>query len=262
MAIITTEIPGVSSATTPTTNPSAWRVGTVTDIRTEAPNLRSFCFSFETPVKHDAGQHYEIRLTSPDGYQAARLYSAAMPANGTSNMLELTIMLMPGGEVSPYLFDHVKEGSQLEIRGPLGRYFVWEPAQEGPVLLIGGGSGVVPLRAMRLAHQQAGSQVEMRLLYSARTYQSMAYKYEFFPATGEPAGDVTMTFTEQAPQGWQGYSKRIDKEIITKMLSLYRADPHVYICGPTPMVEAASQLLVAQGLDPGRISTERFGSTG
>src|SRR5947209_4889516 len=150
MVTIITAFRGRNNGMSPTINPSDWRVGTVTQIIPEATGLRSYTFSFNTSVKHDAGQHYEIRLTAEDGYQAARLYSAAMPANGTSNMLQLTIALMPNGELSPYIFNHIKVGSQLEIRGPLGRHFIWTSGAADPVLLVGGGTGVVPLRAMRL----------------------------------------------------------------------------------------------------------------
>lgn len=257
----------MSNATTPTSepaetvNPSEWRAGTVTGIVHEAPGLRSFMFEFDAPVKHDAGQHYEIRLTAEDGYQAARLYSAAMPANDTSNMLQLTIALMPNGEVSTYLFNSVKPGSQLEIRGPLGRYFIWTPERTEPVLLIGGGSGVVPLRAMRLARQQAASQAPMKLLYSVRTYWDMAYKYELFPRGGQPADDVVITFTEAAPEGWDGYSRRIDAAMVDELLAGFAQKPRAYVCGPTPFVEHVTGLLVQAGLDPGTVSAERFGST-
>ncbi len=181
MATITMETLGVNSVTTPTIKPTDWRLATVTRIRTEAPGLRSYTFEFESPISHDAGQHYEIRLTAEDGYQAARLYSAAMPANGTGHTLELTVALMPHGEVSTYLFNQVTSGTKLELRGPLGRYFVWEPHQTEPILLVGGGVGVAPLRAIRLAHQQACADCPIRLLYSARSYADMAYKYELFP---------------------------------------------------------------------------------
>lgn len=262
MDTIITETPGVSNDTTLTFNPSAWRVGTVTEVRPEAPGLRSYTFSFDTPVKHDAGQHYEIRLTAADGYQAARLYSAAMPANGTSNMLQLTIALMPNGEVSSYIFRSVKPGSQIEIRGPLGRYFVWTPEQKNPVLLIGGGSGVVPLRAMRLSHQQAAAKTPIMLLYSVRSYLDMAYKYELFPPGGEPAHDVLMTFTKDPPNEWQGYARRINASMLDEVLASYPSKPRIYVCGPTPMVESVTQLLVQLGLDAATISAERFGSTG
>lgn len=256
----------MSSVTTPTSRkrplPTDWRVGTVTHIRTEAPGLRSYTFEFDTPVQHEAGQHYEIRLTAPDGYQAARLYSAAMPANGTGHTLCLTIALMAYGEVSPYIFNHVHSGSQLEIRGPLGKYFTWTPAVSDPLLLIGGGTGVVPLRAIRIAHQHECANVPIKLLYSVKNYYDMAYKTELFPMHGLPPHDVTLTFTEQAPAGWGGYTRRIDAPMVKEVLAGYEQTPKTYVCGPTPFVEAASNLLVAAGIDPATIKTERFGPTG
>jgi ferredoxin-NADP reductase len=237
-------------------------VGTVTHIRMEAPGLRSYTFQFDTPVKHYAGQHYEIRLTSPDGYQAARLYSAAIPANGTGMVLQLTIANMPFGEVSPYIFNHVHSGSQLEIRGPLGGYFNWTMKENAPLLLVGGGTGVVPLRAIRMAHMQECAGVPLKLLYSVKNWYDMAYKYELCPAHAGCPDDVIMTFTEQAPDGWKGYSRRIDADMIKDVLARFNTAPHVYVCGPTPFVEAVSNLLVAAGLDPLTIKTERFGPTG
>jgi len=238
-----------------------WRVGTVTSIMPEATNLRSYCFAFEEVVRHAPGQHYELRLTSPDGYQAARLYSAAMPANGTSNMLQLTIALMPDGEVSPYIFDQVHVGSQLEIRGPLGRYFMWTPDVGRPVLLIGGGTGIIPLRAIRLAQQQECCEEPMKLLYSVKAYEYMPYKYELFPRTGRPHEDTIITFTDKTPSGWNGYTRRIDSDMIAEVLQSMPKNPLVYVCGPTPMVESAADALVAAGIDPHSIKTERFGPT-
>jgi ferredoxin-NADP reductase len=255
------EIPGASNAMIQTSNPSEWRVGTVRGIRIETPWLRSYSFSFDSPIKHEAGQHYEIRLTAPDGYQAARLYSAAMPANGTSNMLQLTIGLMPDGEISPYVFNNVSVGSQLEIRGPLGNYFVWKPSQTDAVLLIGGGTGVIPLRCMRLMHQYAATDSPMQLLYTVDSYQDMAFKYELFPEHGEPPEDVTFTFTGQAPDGWAGYNRRIDEQMLLEVLQALPLVPKVYVCGPTPMVESVTGLLVKVGISPDRISAERFGPT-
>ncbi|MDB5163695.1 MAG: oxidoreductase [Candidatus Saccharibacteria bacterium] len=251
----------MSSDTILTFKPTDWRVGTVTEVLPEALGLRSYAFTFDAPIKHDAGQHYEIRLTAKDGYQAARLYSAAMPANGSSNMLQLTIALMPRGEVSSYIFNNVKTGSQLEIRGPFGRHFIWTPKVADPVLLVGGGTGVIPLRAMRLQHQQASCQTPMKLLYSTDSYTDMPYKYELFPHTGVPAADVTITFTEQAPHGWKGYDRRIDTVMIRQMLMDLPKNPLAYVCGPTPMVETAIQALLEAGLDPAKIKAERFGST-
>jgi ferredoxin-NADP reductase len=261
MATIIMETLGVSNVMTPTTKATDWRVGTVTHIRPEASGLRSYTFSFDSAVKHFAGQHYEIRLTAADGYQATRLYSAAMPANGSSNTLQLTIAIMPRGEVSSYIFNRVKTGSQLEIRGPLGRYFILEPEETHPILLVGGGTGVVPLRAMRIEHQQCCSNVPMKLLYSVKTYQDMAYKYELFPPLGDPARDVAMTFTAESPKGWDGYSRRIDASMLREVLTTFQSHPYVYVCGPTQMVESVSQQLVKLGLAPSTIKVERFGST-
>jgi ferredoxin-NADP reductase len=246
---------------TRTTKPTDWRVGTVTQIRPEAPGLRSYTFAFDTPVKHEAGQHYEIRLTAADGYQAARLYSAAMPANGTSNMLQLTIALMPAGEVSSYIFNHVAVGSKLEIRGPLGGYFVWKPDQTDAVLLVGGGTGVIPLRCIRLAHQYAASTAPMKLLYTVQSYPDMAYKYELFPENGEPSDDVIVTFSAQAPDDWNGYARRIDQPMLMAVLADLPISVKVYVCGPTPLVETVTQLLVRMGVNPNTISAERFGPT-
>ena len=246
---------------TQTYKPTDWRVGTVTQIIPEAPGVRSYCFSFDSPIMHYAGQHYEIRLTAEDGYQAARLYSAAMPANGTSNMLQLTIALMADGEVSSYIFSAVTIGSQLEIRGPLGGYFVWEPQNTSPILLVGGGTGIVPLRAIRLQHQQADASTQLTLLYSVKTYPYMPYKYELFPRVGDPPSDVVITFTEETPQGWSGYKRRIDAAMIRDVLQAYKADPEIYVCGSTPMVESVTRKFVEAGIDPSKIKAERFGAT-
>jgi ferredoxin-NADP reductase len=261
MATITTGILGVNKGTTRTSSAGAWRIGKVTQIVPEAVGLRSYTFAFDSPVKHDAGQHYEIRLTAEDGYQAARLYSAAMPANGSSNMLQLTIALMPYGEVSPYIFNYLKIGDQVEIRGPLGRYFVWTPGRRGPVLLVGGGTGVIPLRCMRLEHQQSGSAVPLKLLYSVRTYYDMPYKYELFPKLGQPMPDVAITFTEQSPDGWKGYRGRINSKMLRTALLSFPDSPRAYVCGPTPFVESVTRQLVKLGLDSSLIAAERFGPT-
>jgi ferredoxin-NADP reductase len=255
------EIPGVSNDTTQTTSTSDWHIGTVTSIRPEAPGLKTFTFTFDEPIQHSAGQHYEIRLTAENGYQAARLYSAAMPANGTGNTLQLTIALMPDGEVSPYLFQNVSVGDQLELRGPLGRYFVWEQSISRPIFLIGGGTGVVPLRAMRLAHQQACMDCPIKLLYSVKSYEAMAYKYELFPVHGLPPEDVFMTFTKSPPPGWKGFTGRIDAAILQELLGCFDEPPIIYVCGPTPMVESVSQLLVSLKADSNDIRTERFGAS-
>lgn len=243
-------------------NPTDWRVGTVRQIRVEASGVRTYTFAFDEPINHDSGQHYEIRLTAEDGYQAARLYSAATPASGQSNMLQLTIALMPYGEVSPYIFNHVGIGDQLEIRGPLGRYFVWTKDQTEPVLLIGGGTGVIPLRAILTEHMMAKMKSPMVLLYSARDYHDMLYKNELIPQRPERDPNIILTFTDRAPRDWPGYQRRIDAEMINEVLKRFGSQPTCYVCGPTPMVEAVTQLLVKAGIAPERIKAERFGPTG
>lgn len=239
-----------------------WRVATVQQVRVEAPGVRTYMFSFDDPVQHVSGQHYEVRLTAEDGYQAARLYSAASPAGGNSKMLQLTVALMPYGEVSPYLFRNAKVGTQFEIRGPLGRYFAWMPEQTEPILLIGGGTGIIPLRAIWHEHMMAQAKSKIALMYSAGTYSDVIYKYELFPSNEAMPSDVFITFTEQAPRGWSGHRGRIDAGMIDELLKRVGGQPTCYVCGPTPFVEAASRLLVDAHVPEANIRAERFGPTG
>jgi ferredoxin-NADP reductase len=262
MGTTTMAIPGVNSDMTATASPTDWRVGTVQQIRVEAPGVRTYVFMFDGPVQHLSGQHYEIRLTAEDGYQAARLYSAAAPAGGQSGVLQLTIALMPHGEVSSYIYNHVRSGSQLEIRGPLGRYFVWRPEQTEPVLLIGGGTGVIPLRSMLIEHMMRESAAEMVLLYSATTYQDTLFKYDLMPERADMPGKVILTFSERAPRGWNGYARRVDEMMLREVLERFTESPACYVCGPTPFVEVVTGLLVNAGIDAARIRAERFGPTG
>jgi len=259
MDTITTETLGERSDIMAITKPTSWRIGTVVSILSEAPGLRSYTFRFEDKVQHDAGQHYEIRLTAEDGYQAARLYSAAMPANGTSNTLQLTLALMPSGEVSPYIFSDVNVGDQLEIRGPFGGHFVWNSTIRRPILLVGGGTGIIPLRAIRLSHQQCCADEDIQLLYSVKSYDDMAYKYELFPRNGTPADDITITFTGPPPKGWKGHTGRINETMLEQALYSFSTPPITYVCGPTPMVESITQMLVRIGQDEDDIKAERFG---
>ena len=184
-----------------------------------------------------------------------------MPANGTSNMLQLTIALMDYGEISPYLFKFVKTGSQIEIRGPFGKHFVRESNKSTPLLLIGAGTGVVPLRAMRLEHQYENSKVPIRLLYSVKSHFDMAYKYKLLPREGDPPMDVEITFTRQSPDDWKGNKGRINTGLINKTLETYADIPMAYICGPTPFVESVAGLLIEAGQPAEMIKTERFGAT-
>lgn len=260
MATIITATPGVSSDMTPTSNePSEWFPATITRIIQETPTVKTFRFALPHPVQHLAGQHYEIRLTAPDGYQAARLYSAASVAAG-DNHLELTVALLPNGEVSPYMHQVATAGTQVEIRGPLGKFFVWDPAQSTPVLLIAGGSGVVPMRCILQAHQRSKSTAPIHLLYSARTYSEIIYKNDLL-RDKTLAKHTTITVTDEHPVGWQGKTGRIDQAMVQEMLAQLPSNPVCYLCGTTPFVEAMATVLVALGIPAEQIKAERFGAT-
>jgi ferredoxin-NADP reductase len=230
-----------------------WQIATVADIRVETPGAKTLTLELPDWPGHRAGQHVDLRLTAEDGYQAQRSYSIASgPEDGA---LELTIERVEDGEVSTYLTDELRTGDQFELRGPIGGYFVWDGADPAPVLLIGGGSGVVPLRSMLRHHRALGSKVEMRLLLSARTLEDVIYRDEL-----QDAG-ATITLTRgPAPEGWTGFTRRIDREMLAAVAQ--GAGSHTYVCGPTPFVEEAARLLVEDGHDPSRVYTERFGPTG
>jgi ferredoxin-NADP reductase len=204
---------------------------------------------------HRAGQHVDVRLTAEDGYQAQRSYSiASAPTDG----LELTVERLEDGEVSPYLVDEAREGDQLELRGPIGGYFVWEADDPAPVLLVGGGSGVVPLTAMARHRAREGATAPMRLLYSSRTWEDVIYRDEL-----ETLGlEVVHTLTRQQPPGWTGYARRIDDDMLREVAFPAGDGPKVFVCGSTRFVDAAADGLVRLGYDPIWIRTERFGATG
>jgi ferredoxin-NADP reductase len=204
---------------------------------------------------HRAGQHVDVRLTAEDGYQAQRSYSiASAPTDG----LELTVERLEDGEVSPYLVDEAREGDQLELRGPIGGYFVWEADDPAPVLLVGGGSGVVPLTAMARHRAREGATAPMRLLYSSRTWEDVIYRDEL-----ETLGlEVVHTLTREQPPGWAGYARRIDDDMLREVAFPAGDGPKVFVCGSTRFVDAAADGLVRLGYDPGWIRTERFGATG
>jgi ferredoxin-NADP reductase len=199
-----------------------------------------------------------VRLTAEDGYQAERSYSIASAPEAP---LAITVERLDDGEVSPYLTDELRPGDRLELRGPIGGYFVWEDADGGPLLLIGGGSGVVPLRAMLRHHEAVGSSVPVRLLYSARSLDDVIYRDELMQLAADADVDVRFTLTRMQPPDWHGYSRRIDRELLDDVSWPPTDDPLVYICGPTPFVETAAAALVASGHRPERIRTERFGAT-
>jgi ferredoxin-NADP reductase len=204
---------------------------------------------------HRAGQHADVRLTAEDGYRAERSYSLAAPEDG--ERVELTVENIEDGEVSPYLTGEARAGDEIEIRGPVGGYFVWNADYPGPVLLVGGGSGVVPLMAMI---RQRG-RVPTDLLYSARTLEDVIYREELERLAGNGL-DVHLTLTRSQPEGWTGYSRRVDAGLLAEVAPPPEARPLCFVCGPTPFVEAVSLALVELGHDPGLVKTERFGPTG
>jgi len=209
---------------------------------------------------HRAGQHVDLRLTAADGYQAQRSYSIASAPEETS--LALTVERLAGGEVSPYLVDELRIGDELELRGPVGGYFVWEASLGGPLLLVAGGSGIVPFRSM-LRHRSAiGSTVPVSLLYSARSLASLIYRNEIMKIAAQDGIDLSVTLTGEQPAGWQGYGRRIDRDMLAEVGWPPGEQPLAYVCGPTGFVEAAASALVDLGHDPGRIRTERFGGIG
>ena len=239
-----------------------WQAGKVTAIRTETPQTKSFTLVLPLWMPHQPGQHYDVRLTAPDGYQTERSYSVASEPERRGE-IELTVERIADGEVSPYLHDVIVPGDLLEVRGPVGGYFVWNVALGGPLMLIGGGSGVVPLMAMlrhRLAHK---STVPTHLLYSSRTLEDVIYKDELDKLSrNDSTLDIVFTFTRQAPAGWSGFQRRIDAAMLSDVTTPLGAGVRAYVCGPTLLVEAVANALVRMGLPTEKIRTERFGPTG
>jgi ferredoxin-NADP reductase len=239
-----------------------WQIAKVTAIRVETPQTKSFTLALPQRIEHQPGQHYDVRLTAPDGYQTERSYSIASEPERTGE-IDLTVERIADGEVSPYLHDVVTVGDEIEARGPVGGYFVWNVSLGGPLMLVGGGSGVVPLMAM-LRHRAANkSTIPTRLLYSSRTLDDVIYQSELDALKkSDRTLDVAYTFTRQAPAGWTGYQRRIDAAMLQEVMNPLGANVLTYVCGPTLLVEAVANTLVQMGLPPQRIRTERFGPTG
>jgi len=241
--------------------PLAWQIATVTAIRAETAQVSSFTLALPAWRAHRAGQHYDVRLTAPDGYQAQRSYSIASPPSRAGEV-ELTVERIADGEVSPYFHDVVEVGDRVEVRGPIGGYFVWEPTLGGPLLLVAGGSGVVPLMAMLRERAAADGRVPAVLLSSARTIEDVIYRDELDTmASADPGLQVIQTLTRAQPPGWTGYDRRIDRPMLAEALAATGARPLAYICGPTLLVEAAANGLVELGVSPAQVRTERFGPT-
>jgi ferredoxin-NADP reductase len=236
-----------------------WQVAEVVDVAPETPRVKTIAFDVPTWPGHRAGQHVDVRLTAEDGYQAQRSYSIASAPDGSR--IELTVERLDDGEVSPYLTDELRPGDRIELRGPVGGYFVWEPSRDGPLLLVGGGSGVVPLMAMIRVRAAAGSDVDARLLLSSRGWDDVIYRDELERLDGSGL-TVVHTLTRSKPSDWTGYARRIDAEMLAEVGPSPAERPLVYVCGPTPFVEVVAEALVQLGHDPRRIKTERFGATG
>jgi len=233
-----------------------WQLATVLELIDETPRVRSIVLDCPDWPGHRAGQHVDVRLTAEDGYQAQRSYSLASAPEDDHQVL--TVERLEDGEVSPYLTDELRPGDELELRGPIGGYFVWEEELGGPLLLVAGGSGVVPLRAM-LRHRAASwSDVPARLLYSSRSLDEVIYREELEQLDAE----VVLTLTRARPAGWLGYRRRIDEAMLRDVAWPPEEQPLVYVCGPTPFVELAAGTLVSLGHEAARIRTERFGPTG
>ncbi|WP_307807128.1 ferredoxin reductase [Naasia sp. SYSU D00057] len=234
-----------------------WTTGTVVEARAEGRSGRVLLLDVPGWGGNLAGQHLDLRLTAPDGYQAARSYSVA--SVGPGDRVELAVDRLPGGEVSPYLVDEVMVGDEVEVRGPLGGWFVWRPEQEGPVQLIAGGSGVVPLVAMVRARLRSDSTSPFRLLYSVRTPEDVFFRSEL-ESSGEGV-EVTWAYTRTAPEGWPRSPGRVGRAELEERCFRPEDDPAVYVCGPTAFVESVASTLVELGHDARRIKTERFGGT-
>lgn len=241
--------------------PLTWTQAELVELVHETPRVSSLFFNVPMWPGHLAGQHVDIRLTAEDGYEAERSYSIASPPE--SRWIELTVERLDDGEVSPYLVGELRMGDRIELRGPIGGHFVWRMGDERPLLLVGGGSGVVPLMAIARHRSLVGRKPPARMLLSWRTFADIIYREELDRLAGANDGlQVSHTLTRDKPSGWTGYTRRIDAAMIKEIAWPKEQTPAAFICGPTPFVEAAADLLVSSGYDPLWVKTERFGPTG
>jgi len=233
----------------------------VIEVVPETPRTRSLLLEVPEWEGHKAGQHVDVRLTAEDGYQTQRSYSIASAPE--DERLVLTVDHLDDGEVSPYLTDVLMAGDKLELRGPIGGYFTWEAADGGPLFLVGGGSGIAPLMAMIRHRAAADSDVPTRLLYSSRSYEEIIFREELETlASRDSALEVIHTLTRSTPEGWAGYDRRIDAEMLREVARSPDESPLAFVCGPTSFVEGVADALVRLGHVPARVKTERFGPTG
>ena len=254
-----------SAAPSYTPRPIAWRIATVTGIVQETPRVRTLVLDVPGWPGHRAGQHVDVRLTAEDGYQTERSYSIASPPE--TARLSLTIERLEDGEVSSYLVGDLRVGDPLELRGPIGGHFVWDIADGGPLALVGGGSGIVPLMAMLRHRASLREDVRVatpaRLLYSSRAWSEVIYRDELAQLANHDASlVVTHTITREPPPAWTGFRRRIDRAMLESVVAPVAKQPRLYVCGPTPLVETVADTLVSLGYDSATIRTERFGPTG
>jgi ferredoxin-NADP reductase len=239
-----------------------WQIATVTKVKRETPRTSSFTLALPDWQPHKAGQHYDVRLTAEDGYQVERSYSIASEPERTG-FIDLTVDKIEDGEVSPYLHDVVMVGDQLQVRGPIGGYFVWDAGMREPLFLIGGGSGIVPLMSILRHRAAAKSTVPTRLLYSVRTEQDIIYRDELEALSNKMDGlEVFVTLTRSHPADWKGYTRRIDAEMLQELVKPPGSEVRVFVCGPTALVENAANALVQLGIPASAVKTERFGPSG
>jgi len=238
-----------------------WQLGSVAELVQETPRVASLLLDMPEWPGHLAGQHVDVRLTADDGYQAERSYSIASAPE--DRRLAITVERLDDGEVSPYLVGEVRKGDKVELRGPIGGYFVWRGGDNRPLLLVAGGSGVVPLMAMIRHRSAIKSTTPTRLLYSSRSEEDIIYRAELEALS--TAGDgltVAHGLTRKQPPGWRGYARRIDRPMLEEVAWPKEQNPIFFVCGPTPLVEAVAGHLVDMGFEAPSIKTERFGPTG
>jgi ferredoxin-NADP reductase len=239
-----------------------WQIASIANIKPETPNVKTFTLKLPSWMRHRAGQHYDIRLTAEDGYQAQRSYSIASEPEREGEV-DITVERLDDGEVSSYLHDVVTQGDRIEVRGPIGGYFVWEAGMNEPLLLIAGGSGVVPLMSMIRHRAASEAKNPTALLYSSRSFEDVIYYDELDRLSKSNAGlQIFHTLTRSQPADWKGYARRIDEAMLREVAGPLGSSAQVFICGPTLMVESAANALVKIGIDANRIRTERFGPTG
>lgn len=239
----------------------AWQIATVTSIRAETAEVKTLTLALPEWTPHRPGQHYDVRLTAEDGYAAQRSYSIGSEPERTGE-IDLTVERIADGEVSPYLDDTVVVGDRFEVRGPIGGYFVWDRSIGGALLLVAGGSGVVPLMAMLRHRAAVGIKDPAGLLYSARSYDQIIYRQELDRLVEKDGLAVSYTLTRHQPAGWKGYARRIDDAMLNEISAPLGRGANAFVCGPTALVEVAADGLERVGLPAERIRTERFGPSG